>query len=113
MKYEKKYILLVISLVMLIVILSISIGIRPRKLNIGQINKDMKGHEIIVSGKIKNIREYENNLFFVLFDKNSSIKCVQFRTSKIFRNNERVAVWGKVEMYKNEPEIIVNKIYKI
>lgn len=94
-------------------------------LNVGDIKPDMKDKAVTVVGKVVNLSQGKGMIFCTLNDvyANKRIKIVAFpKTVKkpeahteILQNelnkDKEVFIYGKVDIYKDELEIIVFKVY--
>jgi DNA/RNA endonuclease YhcR with UshA esterase domain len=88
-------------------------AIDPMEIEIGEITKSNIGERIKVGAKIEWALEKDNYILLTL-DDGSKIKAVHFGPSpeerQIAKPGSFVAVVGKVQLYKNELEIIAEEI---
>lgn len=97
----------------------------PQITNVSDITVDMKGNEIITEGYITKSGGGKGHTFITLQDPNNSttIKAVLFKQvneenpeRKIIldekaKNRSLVRVKGKVDIYKNELEIVIQQVF--
>ena len=84
------------------------------KIDISQANEHF-GEKVTVKGNVGQLFRKNGNTFFRLYDFSGDIKVVAFKKSKIpeaeqLKQGDIVSVTGKVSKYKNELEIIADKI---
>ncbi|MDP6671121.1 MAG: hypothetical protein QGI60_04880 [archaeon] len=88
-------------------------AIEPNELEIGTLGKSNVGERIKVGAKIEWALEKDNYILLTL-DDGSKIKAIKFGPSpeerQIAKPGSFVAVVGKVQLYKNELEIIAEEI---
>lgn len=94
-------------------------------IGIETIEENQKGQYVKVNGFVTDISEGKGHTFFYLKDSNSgaTIKTVLFRQEnekntgrkelikESITNNQPVTIEGKIDVYNNELEIIVKKVY--
>lgn len=84
------------------------------KIDISKAN-DNFGDKVTVKGSVGSVFRSNGNTFFRLYDFSGEIQVVAFQKSSIpeaeqIKKGDQVAVMGKVSKYKNELEIIAQKI---
>ncbi len=88
-------------------------AIEPREVRIEEIGRGLVGERVSVVGKVNWAMERENFVLFTL-DDGAKIKAIKFNPSKeekvIARKDSFVLVTGKVQLYKNELEIVAEEI---
>ena len=88
-------------------------AIEPREMEIGEIEKSGVGARIRVGAKIEWALERDNYVLLTL-DDGSKIKAIKFGPSQeerqIAKRGSFVEVVGKVQVYKNELEIVAEEI---
>ena len=88
-------------------------SIQPEEKIISEIEEGGIGKLVAVKGRISWIMKQENFVLFTLED-GAKIKVIKFNPSKeereIAAGNSFVEVIGKVELYKNELEIVASEI---
>lgn len=92
-------------------------------IEINKIDSSMRGKEVQVRGIPTQIREVDGNVFFYLQDEQADIKAVLFRADskeiegrkkklEAYEQADRVVrILGTIDMYDNELEIIIEKVY--
>lgn len=100
-------------------------GEAHKYLHVNQITSKLKGETIVTSGVVSELTERKDTVFFTLRDKaaDRAIKCVMFRKTNV-DNTERkvlleksiadgteVYLQGEVDIYKNDLEIKVWKVF--
>lgn len=97
-------------------IIIISLLTTEKYISIGEIENSNIGEKIITSGKIKNLSLNGGHAFFEL-ENGGRIKAVFFKppTKEMIklRENELIRAEGRIELYKNELEIIIEKVTQI
>ena len=87
--------------------------IAPRERSIREINETSIGERVSVSGKVDWTLEKENFVLFTLND-GARIKVIKFSPSKeeraLAQTNSLVIVIGKIQLNKNELEIVAEEI---
>ncbi len=113
------YFSLAISIIGFLAMVSITLGIEPRQVAVSEITSETIGQEIITQGMIGSYFTNEGNVFIELKNR-TSMKIVMFSREAgkqpwvyDLRKGDLIAVQGKVQVYKNELEIIANKISAI
>ena len=101
---------LAMSFIGIIVLFFVVQSIEPRQASIAEINNDMVGELVAVSGVAGNVYNSEDTLFFDLSDNGGKIKVVMFQSSTEISQGNAVTVTGKVSLYKNELEIVASSI---
>lgn len=113
------YISLIISVVGFLSMVAITVGIEPKYVPVSHVTSEMTGQEIITQGTIDSYFTNEGNVFIELKNR-TSIKVVMFSREANnqpwiydLRKGDSIAVEGKVQIYKNELEIVADKITAI
>ncbi|MBI2233374.1 MAG: OB-fold nucleic acid binding domain-containing protein [Candidatus Aenigmarchaeota archaeon] len=113
------YISLIISMVGFLSMVAITMAIEPRYVSVSQITSEMTGQEITTRGIIDSYFTNEGNVFITLKNR-TSVKVVMFSREAgkqpwvyDLRKGDSIAVEGKVQIYKNELEIVADKITAI
>lgn len=108
--------LLIAILGVAMIYLSIAL-IGPQSIVIGDISKNDTGKQVTLSGTINSYGAANGNIFITLGDVTGNITVVMFeRTARgqkevyELKENELITVDGQINVYKNELEIIANKI---
>jgi len=105
-------ILLIISAVGILFLFFLSQNLAVKETQINNIsNKDL-GDKVLIKGKIKEIAYNQNSITILLENQNSSkIEIIMF-TNKILnlKQNQTIRIYGKVDSYKSQLQIIVDKI---
>lgn len=87
----------------------------PREISVKEINEKIIGEKVSLKGKIDWVVEKEKFVLFGLNDGNK-IKAIVFYPTKeereLIKKNNFLTITGKVQLYKNELEIIVEKVEK-
>lgn len=84
-----------------------------RKVEISSIDYNLLGQKIQIFGIVDNDPKLsKNTLLFVVSDENNrKINAVMFNVKEIpIKKGDKILIFGEVAEYKNELEIIVNKI---
>ncbi|MBS3051003.1 MAG: exodeoxyribonuclease VII large subunit [Candidatus Aenigmarchaeota archaeon] len=108
--------LLIAILGVAMIYLSIAL-IGPQSIVIGDISKNDTGKQVTLSGTVNSYSIVNGNIFITLGDVTGNITVVMFeRTARgqkevyELKENELITVDGQINVYKNELEIIANKI---
>lgn len=106
-----KYIGFAFGLLGLIALLVLSPEYRP--ILPGQANESLVGHKVSLAGIVKGVFLRNGNAFFSL-ENSGTIGAVFFRPGigdiSALRENQRVRISGTLSLYRNEFEIIVDKV---
>lgn len=106
---NKKYLFLILSFLLLSILIILSFTIKPHFIPIENITK--KNIDEKITTKIIVSKIYSKERFTAINIKNSNISLAIFNTGKInITQNNTLEIQGKVSSYKNELEIIVDKI---
>ncbi len=81
-----------------------------QKTNIEEINKKNLNQKIKIVGNVSDIKYIKNHIFLNIKSNNSSIKGIIFNSEKIIIEKE-YHIEGKITIYKEELEIIIEKMY--
>ena len=103
---------LIVSVLGLIAILFSSQTIVPEIVEIGDINENNIGQYISIEGVVTDLDSSGNTTFIEISDDVNSIKGIIFEgnlNKEIFEGDE-LKLFGNIEIYKNEIEIIIKKI---
>ncbi len=88
-------------------------AIEPRELSVREINESLVGERVSVAGRVDWALEKDNFILFTLND-GAKIKAIKFSPSWEERGlagkGSYVTVVGKVQLYKNEIEIVAEEI---
>jgi len=86
---------------------------------ITEINEAMSGQNIITEGKVSSFSTKEGHIFLTLSDERE-IKIVMFKDraeeneiAYELKNDDKIRVEGKVSIYRDELEVIAEKIERI
>ena len=83
------------------------------EIDANEISSGHAGQRVSVLGKIANLEIRNGNAFFLL-ENNSSIKAVffspSFEQSNFLIEGKIVKAKGRIELYKNEPELVVEEV---
>tara|TARA_Y100000310_G_scaffold345396_1_gene464445 strand:- start:11434 stop:11787 length:354 start_codon:yes stop_codon:yes gene_type:complete len=89
--------------------------IEPQKLSVRALEDNLIGNRVEVKGRVDWALERENFLLFTLND-GEKIKAIKFNPTELemelIRKRIPVVVVGKLQVYKNELEIVVEEIRK-
>ena len=100
---------LIISIIGITLILTLSLTFSPKKINIKNINEDSLYKKVKVIGKITSINNQKDFQIITLKDSTGSI-LIFSKNKKIFQKDQTILVIGKVQEYKNKPQINSEKI---
>jgi len=105
-------ILFILSLIFILILVFLAQISQPKQISINYLNNlslKNKEEKISLTGEIQKIDYYQNKISFYL--KNSKTEFVIF-TNKILnlKQDNSVYLEGKIDFYKNSPQIIVDKI---
>lgn len=99
------------SLLGILILFIISNNIEIPEANIYLVNKSMLNENIKIKGQITNIIETPGLYILTVSDKTDKIQIVVFKEDKLdIKVNQIVEIQGKVSQYKNQTEIIADKI---
>jgi exonuclease VII large subunit len=90
----------------------------PLAVRIVEINEAMSGQSVITNGTVSSLSIKDGNIFFTLSDE-EAIKVVIFKKDAEkneayqLENGDKIRVEGKVSIYRDELEIVVEKIENI
>jgi DNA/RNA endonuclease YhcR with UshA esterase domain len=88
-------------------------AVEPREISIRQINASMVGTRVSVEGKIEWVIEKDSFVLFLL-GRGAKIKAIKFAPTKneraLAKKDSFVRVVGKVQLYRNEVEIVAEEI---
>lgn len=100
----------------LVFLFLITISIEPMQAKISEVSSDLVGRDIVVKGKIDSYFTKEGNVFITL-EEGAKIKVVMFSREAQkqpwvydLQKGDSVFVEGRVQLYKNELEIVANTI---
>lgn len=102
-----------ITIIGIIFLVIFSFSTSYKKVEISEINYNLIGQNIQTIGKVYSEPKIsKNTLLFILSDENhNKIDVVMFNIKEIFiEKGDKILVIGKVAEYKNNLEIIANKI---
>lgn len=93
--------------------------VEPVRVGIEDIDSGMVGQNVVVNGSVKAISISEGNIFITLEKNGYEIKVVMFeRTARdtiayTLREKDAVSVYGKVNFYREDVEIIADAVARI
>lgn len=97
----------------LAILIFLNSALEPREVSVAEISKELVGERVKVRARVTWGLERDNFVVFTLGER-AKIKAIKFNPTKIERNlvRERSFVWvvGKVELYRNELEIVADGI---
>lgn len=100
----------------LISLLIITLAIEPKEVAIKDISGGMTGQQVVVRGNIASYRAADGNVFITLKD-GEGIKVVMFSREAQkqpwvygLKKGDYVSAHGRVQLYKNELEIVAETI---
>ena len=108
---------LIVSIIGILMIFFVSMFASRQYTSIKNITEDMTGQNVNVNGTIISYSLNNGNIFIELGDGTGNITVVMFeRTARghsyNLKTDDNVTVEGQVNIYKNQPEIVANSIYK-
>jgi|APSaa5957512576_1039674.scaffolds.fasta_scaffold156035_2 DNA/RNA endonuclease YhcR with UshA esterase domain len=111
MKLSLLQISLIISLVGIFILISIANLSPPDSLKISEINSNQLNKNIIISGQITNIMDFEESNFQIITLKDSTGE-IQATINKVINlnKNQNITIIGKITEYRGELQINTNKI---
>ncbi len=83
----------------------------PHYVPLPAIDESLIGDVIRTKGAVDNYVVKNGITFFILKDRYTKIRCVAFEPLHL-KKNETITVEGRVEIYKNKLEIIVERLIK-
>ena len=107
------WICLGITVVGIVILFFIVQLIEPLTIEPGEINRGMDGQAVVTEGSISSFTEKDGNVFITL---NDELKVVMFKSdaedSIVYdlKNDDRIRVEGRVSIYRDELEVIAEKI---
>ena len=87
--------------------------IEPLTIGAGEISRELDGQAVVTEGIISSFNEKDGNVFLTL---NDELKVVMFKSqaedSIVYEleGHEKISVTGKVSIYRDELEVIAEKI---
>lgn len=106
------YISLLVSVAGLIMLVVITTGIEPKEIAISQISSELSGQDVDVRGIVISVFSENGNIHLVLGD-SAKIRVVMFSSDAgkqpwvyDIQKGDRISVIGKVQIYRNELEIL-------
>lgn len=105
-------ILLVCSLFGILLLIFVSNNLNTKQINISEINKTNINDFVLIKGKIIDLKFFEDSDFYILtiFDETGKIKGTLNSKSLSLNNTKEYLFLGKIEVYKNETQINIQKI---
>lgn len=110
------YLSLAVSVAGLISLAALTITIEPKRVKISEITSETIGQETVAEGLIGSYFAKDGHVFITLEDK-ASIKVVMFLREAEkqpwvydLRKGDAIEVTGRVQLYKNELEIVASSI---
>jgi len=107
-------VLVIIGIIGLFIILQF---IGPMEISTGMVTSNEIGENVAVGGVVESYFEKDGHVFMDIDDGSGVIKVIMFEnTAKSYpivysiTENDRVFVDGKVELYRNELELVANSI---
>lgn len=108
---------LIVAVCGVIIIVFYSVNIEPLKVNVFEINENLLEQNVLIEGRIDSSYLTKNVLIFELNDGTGKIKAVKFSPEKndllLIHKNAFLRVEGRVTLYKNEIEIIVETVENV
>jgi len=106
---------IVVSVIGIAALFFIVESIEPKTVEISGLNKQMIGQFVKINGKASNVYNNEGTLFLTLNnpDDGSIIKIVMFKNNLEIKEGNFIEVTGKLELYKNELEVIASSITSV
>lgn len=100
---------LVISLIGIVALFLFTQFVEPKRVSISEITDEMIGQRMLVNGTVKSLSEKGSNTFFTI-DDGAQIKAVIFNKKFELSENQDILAIGRIELYRNELEIIIEEI---
>lgn len=109
-----KQISLFLSLSLILTIFLISIQIKIKTMKINELEKKHYNQEVKISGKIINIRNYQDFQILTVEDPTDQIQIISNikNTNLTKLKNQTVEITGRIDFYNNNLQINANKINK-
>lgn len=82
----------------------------PDKVSVSQIGDGLLGESVRVSGTVRDLSNTEDAVFFDLEGEESEIRAVYFGSSLDVEEGERYIFDGRVDIYRGELEIVVDRV---
>ncbi|MEM7819527.1 MAG: OB-fold nucleic acid binding domain-containing protein [Candidatus Aenigmatarchaeota archaeon] len=108
---------LTITLIGLIALFLIVHFIGPKEIEIGKINKDMIGQIVLLRANVESYFSNDGHIFIDAKDSTGTIKVVMFENEAknnplvyYIEKNNTIEIRGKIQLYKNELEIVATSI---
>ena len=113
--HRKINVLCIAALVLGIVVVDLaSENVVAEQVKIGEIGEGLVESRARVNARIVSRRESNGNIFLELYDGTGKIKAVAFNleneSKRIIRENNFAEFEGKIKLYKNELEIVVDRV---
>ncbi len=105
---------LCVSLTGIVMLFAFAESLEARQVQIGEIDEALLGWHVKINAKILSSYQLDSTVFLQLYDGTGKIKAVLFKPSKqqqeLIGKNTFASFEGKVQLYKNELEIIVEQV---
>ena len=92
----------------------LSLVLEPVEASIAEIDESMQGLTVSVSARVDSVLHKETFVIFTLNDGTGKLKVVVFNPSneqrQLLQRNNFVSVEGKIQVYKNELEMVAKSV---
>ncbi len=116
MKLSLKKISFIIAIIGILILLILANISEPKLTKISDINNNYLNKNVKIHGIIKSIRNYDKIQIFVVKDNTGEIEVLVEKREKNpqnqdFHKNQTLIITGRLDQYKNNLQIIANRIY--
>lgn len=106
---------LIISLIGILFLLLVSNINQPKIKNISDINSNQINREVMIKGRITNIKNIQENRFLILTIQDSTGQIdvtLSYSKKPNLKINQNITIIGNVQQYKSDLQINVQKIFR-
>lgn len=105
--YKLSVLLAVIGLVTL---LGSAKYLKPDKVAVSEITKQMNGEKIRTTGAVANPQYVKGHLFFDLHWRGDTVAVAEFNSDRQLNEGQRVDIEGSISMYQGDLQVVASKI---
>jgi RecJ-like exonuclease len=84
--------------------------LKPDKVPVSEITKEMNGEKIRTTGAVSNPQQIKGHLFFDLTWRGDTVKVAEFNSNRQLKKAQRIDVEGSVSMYQGDLQIVASEI---
>lgn len=101
---------IILGIIGLITLLGSGKYLKPDKVPVSEITKEMNGEKIRTKGAVSNPERVKGHLFFDLKWRGDTVTVAEFNSDRKLNNGEKVDIEGSISMYQGNLQIVANKI---